>query len=84
MASPVVDRDLLTDLKHEARYVAEQRGHRLSPFPNARHDPLRCVSFCTAYGGSSSSMRLRMSPSLPGACRDTPGGGLRLPPVTRR
>lgn len=51
MATAFVNRDLLAHLKHEAERVAGQRGHRLAPFRNARHDPLRYVSFCTACGG---------------------------------
>jgi hypothetical protein len=51
MASSCVNSDLLTGLKHEAQRLAEQRGHVLSPFSSARHDPLRHVSFCTACGG---------------------------------
>jgi hypothetical protein len=51
MARPRMNRALLTDLSHEAQRLAEQRGHRLSPFSNARHDQLRYVSFCTACGG---------------------------------
>ena len=51
MASSCMDRTLLTDLSQEAQRLAEQRGHRLSPFSNARHDQLRYVSFCTVCGG---------------------------------
>lgn len=51
MVSVAVDHALLTDLKHQAEQVAQGRGHRLSPFTYARHDPLRYLSFCTGCGG---------------------------------
>lgn len=51
MVSVAVDRGLLTDLKQRAQHVAQQRGHRLSPFTYARYDPLRYLSFCIGCGG---------------------------------
>lgn len=67
MAPQTIDPVSLDDLKRAAIARADTLGHRLEPFRTAKHDPLCCVSFCTAC-------RQMVIVSIEKDCDDRSGG----------